>query len=78
MNILEFFSVGWPWWAAFSIFAAVTNATLMIFLRCHYSIDIIAGVFFGHFFWILAERYSFVIDWYILRIPLEKRVGTIK
>ena len=78
VNILEFFAVGWPWWAAFSIFTAVVNTALMIFLRVHYSIDIVAGLLFGHYFWILAERYVYIIDWNVFRIPLEKRAGTIE
>lgn len=47
----------------------------MIALRAHYSIDMIAGVLFAHYFWIMAERHSFIIDWYIFRIPLAKRLS---
>jgi hypothetical protein len=47
----------------------------MIALRSHYSIDMIAAVVFAHYFFIIAERYSFIIDWYIFRIPLSKRLA---
>ena len=47
----------------------------MIALRSHYTIDMIAAVVFAHYFWIMAERYSFIIDWYIFRIPLAKRLA---
>ena len=49
----------------------------MVFLRGHYIIDLFAGVIFGHYFWILAERYSYIIDDKILRIPLMKRFPSL-
>jgi hypothetical protein len=45
----------------------------MIFLRGHYAIDIVTGVIFAHWIWLLAERYSYLIDVKIFRIPFEKR-----
>ena len=47
----------------------------MIALRSYYTIDMIAAVIFAHYFWIMSEKYSFVIDWYIFRIPLAKRLA---
>mmetsp|Transcript_31430 Transcript_31430/g.48047 ORF Transcript_31430/g.48047 Transcript_31430/m.48047 type:complete len:89 (-) Transcript_31430:38-304(-) len=47
---------------------------LMVALRSHYSIDMMAGVFIAHYFWMLAERYSYLIDWYVFKIPLQKRM----
>lgn len=48
---------------------------IMIALRSHYTIDMIAAVIFSHYFWIISEKYSFIIDWYIFRIPLAKRLA---
>lgn len=35
----------------------------MIILRGHYFIDLFAGAFLGHYFWILSERYSYFVDY---------------
>lgn len=45
----------------------------MVLLRGHYVIDLFAGVIFGHYFWILAEKYSYIIDKRLLKIPFIKR-----
>jgi hypothetical protein len=37
--------------------------------------DMLAAVIFAHYFWIMSEKYSYVIDWYIFRIPLAKRLA---
>lgn len=48
--------------------------TLMtVFCRAHYSIDIFGGYIFGHYFWMLAERWAWVIDYHMLKIPFHKR-----
>jgi|TARA_B110001450_G_C17550705_1_gene452555 hypothetical protein len=47
----------------------------MIALRSHYTMDMLAAVIFAHYFWIMSEKYSFIIDWYIFRIPLAKRLA---
>ena len=49
----------------------------MTALRDHYSIDMIGGILIGHYTFILAERYCYILDYYALGIPLEKRLGTI-
>lgn len=72
---LEFSAIGWFWLSMFSLLTMVFQIVLMIALRAHYSIDMISGVAFGHFFWIMAEKYSYLIDWHLLRIPLEKRMA---
>lgn len=48
----------------------------MTILRVHYSIDMIAGIFIGHYVWILTDRYIHILDSQILGIPLEKRMAT--
>lgn len=54
------------------------QAFTMVVLRSHYTVDMISGLIFAHYVFILAEKYSFIIDWYILGIPLEKRLATSK
>jgi hypothetical protein len=36
----------------------------------------IAGIFIGHYVWILTDRYIHILDSQILGIPLEKRMAT--
>jgi hypothetical protein len=35
----------------------------------------ISGMVFAHYFWIISDKYSFLVDWKIFRIPLEKRIA---
>ena len=50
----------------------------MIALRGHYSIDIVAGLVFAHYIWIMAEKYSYLVDVKLFRIPLSKRFPNIQ
>lgn len=45
----------------------------MVVLRGHYMIDLLAGLIFGHYFFVMAERYSWIIDVKLLKIPFFKR-----
>ena len=38
---------------------------MMISLRSHYTVDMIAGIIFAHYFFMLADEHSFIIDWYV-------------
>ena len=46
---------------------------MLVFCRAHYSIDIFGGYIFGHYFWMLAEKWSWVIDYQLMKIPFHKR-----
>lgn len=70
---LEFQSIGWNKMALFSFFNVFCQVFLMISLRGHYTIDMITGIIAGHYIWMLAEKYSYLIDVRLLRIPLKKR-----
>jgi hypothetical protein len=48
---------------------------MLIALRAHYTIDIIFGIIIGHYAFILAEKYSYIVDWLVFGIPLEKRMA---
>lgn len=73
INFFEYKSQGWYKFAAFSFITMIFQFSLMIFLRGHYVIDLISGIVFGHYFWLLAEKYSYLIDVKIFRIPFHKR-----
>lgn len=75
IQYLEFNSNGQKLWSMFAIFVMFCQVFLMIALRSHYTIDMISAVIFAHYFWIMAEKFSFIIDWYIFRIPLAKRLA---
>jgi hypothetical protein len=73
---LEFYAVGWKFLSFISIFAMFIQIGILIVLRAHYTMDIIASYVFGHYFWILSDKYSYLIDWKLLKIPLGKRMST--
>jgi|Transcript_21313 hypothetical protein len=49
----------------FSFVLMMFNAFLMIITRSHYTIDIIAGIIFAHYFWIMSERIAPSLDKFI-------------
>lgn len=59
----------------FALLTLVFTVFVLIVTRVHYSIDIIAGFIIAHYIWILYDRYCYVIDSYLLGIPLERRLG---
>lgn len=54
-------------------FTVVCLAMMLIFTRGHYSIDIFGGLIFGHYFWIMGERVSWIVDFALMSIPFHKR-----
>lgn len=45
----------------------------MVCLRGHYFIDLISGVIFAHYIWMMSERYSYLVDVKLFNIPFKKR-----
>ncbi len=45
----------------------------MVCLRGHYFIDLISGVIFAHYIWMMSERYSYLVDVKLFSIPFKKR-----
>jgi hypothetical protein len=39
----------------------------MIFLRGHYTIDIVTGIMAGHYFFMLSQKYVWIIDYCIFK-----------
>lgn len=73
INILEFNAFGWYRFGYFSLATCIMQIMLMIALRGHYFIDLVSGVIFAHYIWMMAERYSYVVDVKVFRIPFKKR-----
>lgn len=76
VHALEFNTVGWNIMSYFAIFAMFTQAFTMVVLRSHYTVDMIAGVIFAHYAFILVERHIYLVDYHVFGIPLEKRMAT--
>ena len=56
-----------------TVVTCIFQISLMVCLRGHYFIDLISGVIFAHYCWMLAERYSYMVDVHVFRIPFRKR-----
>jgi hypothetical protein len=48
-------------------------AIFLLITRATYSIDILGGLLFGHYFWILSERISWVLDFEWFHQPFHLR-----
>jgi len=71
----EFHSNGKSNWAAFCIVTMLFQIFMMVALRSHYTLDMLAAVIFAHYIYIMSERYSYLVDYYIFGIPLSKRLS---
>ena len=69
----EFRANKWFKFAYFSLCTLIFQCMLMISLRGHYFIDMFSGIIFAHYFWLFAERYSYIVDVYVFHIPFHKR-----
>ena len=73
INFLEFRANSWYKFSWFSMVTCILQFSLMVCLRGHYFIDLVSGIIFAHYAWMLSERYSYVVDVKIFNIPLKKR-----
>ena len=67
---LEFRSINASNMAALALITLFTESFLIVSLRKNYAIDILSGLIFAHYIWILSERHSHVIDVRFFKIPL--------
>jgi hypothetical protein len=77
INSLEFNANKWFIMSKISFLMMILQGFLMIVARGHYSIDLLAGIVFAHYFWVMAERLSYLVDVKLLKMPLVKRFPTI-
>jgi hypothetical protein len=54
ITALDNFEAKWYFMGAISIFSTFLESITMIFLRAHYTIDLLGGIVAGHYTWILA------------------------
>ena len=69
----EFKSIGCVKLAFGTAFTIVFCAAWLLITRGQYSIDILSGVLFGHYFWIMCERISWILDFEWFRQPFHLR-----
>ena len=74
----EFKSHGWTKLSYFSLVTMIFAYLLMICLRGIYAVDLIIGIIFSHYAWIISERYCYLIDVKVFRIPFKKRFPIVK
>lgn len=46
----------------YSIFCIFCEAIVMVLVRCHYGIDIVGGLIFSHYIWIISEWPAKIVD----------------
>lgn len=78
VQYLEFNAVGWKYAGRFSLFVCCVQIYMMLVLRAHYTMDMIAAIIFAHYFWLMGDRYCYLIDWKLFKIPLYKRMPYYK
>jgi hypothetical protein len=69
--MFEFWANGEIFWAVYSAVLGICTFFMMIFVRGHYTSDMISGFIIAHFIFILMDKYVYLFDWYILGIPLR-------
>lgn len=62
---LEFNKEQWHYWSYFALSTMSMQFIMMICLRSHYTVDMISGLIFAHYFFMLAEKHSYILDWYV-------------
>jgi hypothetical protein len=67
-RILKYYKLSY-----YSLVLMFMEIFLVISLRRNLSIDILSGLIYAHYFWILSEKYSYKIDVSLLNIPHHKR-----
>ena len=66
MLIMEYWSCEFYKMTILTCFAMICNFTMLIVLRSHYSVDLFSGFIYGHYVWIMCQRYNILLnpDWY--------------
>ena len=70
---LEFKATGCIKLAFATMLTIIIGSLFLLITRATYSIDILGGLFFGHYFWILSERISWLLDFEWFHQPFHLR-----
>ena len=69
----EFKSIGCVKLAFGTMGTIIFCSIWLLITRGQYSIDIMSGILFGHYFWIMCERFSWILDFEWFRQPFHLR-----
>ena len=70
---LEFKATGCIKLAFATMLTIIIGSLFLLITRATYSIDILGGLLFGHYFWILSERISWLLDFEWFHQPFHLR-----
>lgn len=73
LMVLEYKAMGWNKMSNLCIFIMLNQWVLMTLVRTHFIIDMIAGLFFAHYFHLHAEWLVYFIDCKIMRLRYKGR-----
>eukprot|EP00347_Sterkiella_histriomuscorum_P014407 403360982 len=73
IHFFEFKANKYYQFALLSLIVIAAQFLMLLFLRGHYFIDLFCACVFGHYFFNLAERASYLIDTKVFGIPFHKR-----
>jgi hypothetical protein len=59
---MEFLKLNKPLLFIICLFSALFETVVMVLMRGHYSIDLLAGWIFSHYFFMLSDQYSYILD----------------
>jgi hypothetical protein len=60
-------------WAYFSLFGCLFEFLIMILMRGHYIIDLVFGIITAHYFYIIVDRYVYLIDESCITLKCDKK-----
>jgi hypothetical protein len=71
---LSFADAQWYYWSYFALLTLFMQFFMMIALRSHYTVDMVAGIIFAHYFYLLAGKHSYIVDWYVFGMTKQATV----
>ena len=69
---LEASKEGWENGKLFALLTMIMQWILMVVLRSHYTVDMVCGVIFAHYFYMISENYCYLVDQHIFGSTIEK------
>lgn len=71
--VLEYFAFGWTKMSLFTCFIMINQWFMMTAVRTHYIIDLITGLIFAHYIFIVSEKLSYFVDVKVVHLRNEHR-----
>jgi hypothetical protein len=74
LMFLEFNKIQWHYWSYFALTTMLMQFILMVSLRSHYTVDMVSGLIFAHYFFKIADEHSYIVDWYVFGQSKQNQV----